>query len=93
MACSGCCCCSVSTEVLAGVFSSPSLLASGVSSVIEAEVSAPPWCCCCSGATFSSIAVPAAVPGSMMIEPGTAISSVEIAISGRGELGRLAAGE
>ena len=37
--------------------------------------------------------VPAAVPGSDMIEPGTTISSAEIAVSWRGELGRLAAAE
>ena len=37
--------------------------------------------------------VPAAVPGSEMIEPGTAISSAEIAVSWRSELGRLAAAD
>ena len=37
--------------------------------------------------------VPAAVPGSKIVEPGTAISSAEIAVSWRGELGRLAAAE
>ena len=37
--------------------------------------------------------VPAAVPGSTMLEPGTAISSAEIAVSWRGKLGRLVAAE
>ena len=36
--------------------------------------------------------VPAAVPGSKKLEPGTAVST-EVAVSWRGELGRLAATE
>ena len=55
--------------------------------------SAPPWCFSSSGATFSSIVSPAAVPGSMLIKPGTTISSVEIVVLGRGEPGRFAVGE